>query len=107
MGIVPIRWGAVGLMLVCSFTSGVVDSAAGGQGWRPPAAKFNDNGLVSPFVELLRSPTTRQPAAKASRSTDATPASEWGQTDDSVALTIWVPQLDRSTARVLLSITTL
>ncbi len=107
MGIMPARWGLVGVALVCSFTSGVVDSAPGGQGWRPPAAKFNDNGLVSPFVELLRSPPTRQPAGKASRDAEATPASEWTQTDDSVAITIWVPQLDQSTARVLLSITTL
>ena len=102
-----IRWLRVGVVLACSFTAGVMDNAAARQAaWRPPPAKFNNHGLVSPFVELLRTPVKRD-AAHSNRGVEATPSTEWSQDDDDVVLTIWVPQLEKSTARVLLSITTL
>jgi hypothetical protein len=104
---VHVRWLLAGVVLACSFTAGVMDSSAAGQAaWRPPPARFNNQGLVSPFVELLRVPVNHD-AAQPSRGAEATPSSEWSQDDDDVVLTIWVPQLDKSTARVLLSITTI
>ena len=106
MGTVRAHWLVVALALVCKFTSGGTDIASSSPKWRPPVAQFNNFGLVSPFVELLKSPAKRG-AAKVRQGVEATPTTEWSQTDDEVVLTIWVQQLDKSTARVLLSITTL
>ena len=106
MGTTHAHWLVVALALICNFTSGTTHTAASGPKWRPPVAQFNNFGLVSPFVELLKTFDKRD-AAKVRHGVEATPSTEWSQSDDEVVLTIWVPQLDKSTARVLLSITTL
>lgn len=100
------RWLLVGLMLTCSITPGVMDTA-GMPAWRPPTAKFNNLGLVSPFVELLNVQVTQDGTTKRSSTAEAAPATEWSQSDQDIVVIVWVPNLDESTVRVMLSITTL
>ena len=108
------------LILACSVAPVLMDAAPGApsgdrgagpgrQVWRPPPATFNDFGLVSPFAQLLTQPNARggASAAASSGSAEEAPSIEWSQTEDKVVVTIWVPQLETSTVRVMLSITTL